>query len=88
MKDITEQENGWENWLTVHNSPHKDYPIKIIRNKTYLLPFTGRRLSLQDARIHGFNILYQQAKKLLIEAKDKLCRKEVKGEKSLYDIMA
>lgn len=60
----------------------------IIRNKTYLLSFTCRRLSLQDARIHGFNVLYQQTKKLFVEAKHKLCRKEIRGEKSLRDIMA
>lgn len=55
----------------------------IIRTKTYLLSFTCRGLSLQDARIHGFDVLYQQAKKLFIEAKHKLCRKEIRGEKSL-----
>ena len=52
----------------------------IIRNKTYLLSFTCRRLSLQDARIHGFDVLYQQAKKFFIEAKHKLHWKEIKGE--------
>lgn len=60
----------------------------IIKNKTYLLSFSCRRLSLQDARIHGFDILYQQTEKLFIEAKYKLCRKEIRGEKPLHDTMA
>jgi len=33
--------------------------IQIIRNKAYLLSFTSCRLSLEDTRIHGFNVFDQ-----------------------------
>lgn len=50
-----------------------------MRRKAHLLPFTWRRLSLQDAGIHGFDVLHQQSKELIIEAKDKLWKEGMGG---------